>query len=164
MYGRRYRAPISIGSTSAQIDIFELIAGTSTPLALMGFSLGQISEVGDAQEEQLQLVLKYAFGSVTTGSGGGTSTPRPVLPNDSAATVSGVTFKTGNTTKLAAGTGTVQELERFAWNLRSDFPQVWIPEMWQGCAAGARLVLELVTSPGDPILGIVGAVHFAELI
>ena len=160
MYGRRYRAPLNIGSTSAQIDVFELLAGSSMPLALIGFALGQTSEVGDAQEEQLQLVLKYVTGSPTTGSGGGTSTPRQVLPGDAAA--SGVTLKTGNTTKLTGGTSV--DLERFAWNVRQDFQVIWIPEMWQVCAGGNRLVLELVTTPADAIGGIVGSVHFAELV
>ena len=161
MYGRRYRAPINIGSTSAQIDIFELLAGSGKPLALIGFSLGQTSEVGDAQEEQLQLILKYGTLTVTSGSGGSTSTPRPVLPND---TASGATLETGNTTKFAASTGTVVELARYSWNVRQDFQQVWVPEMWQVCAAGGYLVLELATTPADAISGIVGSLEFAELV
>lgn len=159
MYGRRYRTPISIGSTTAQIDIFEILAGSATPLALMGFSLGQTSEVGDANEEQLTLVLKYITGAPTTGSGGATPTPRPVLPGDAA---SSATVKTGNTTKLTGGTSV--ELERFAWNVRQDFQVIWIPEMWQVSAVSEQLVLELVTTPADAIAGIVGAIHFVELV
>ena len=158
MYGRRYRAPINIGSTSAQVDIFELLAGTNTPLALTGFTLGQTSEVGDAQEEQLALVLKYVTGSPTSGSGTGVTIQR-VMPGDAATSA---TLKAGSTTKLTGGTSA--ELERFAWNVRQDFQVIWIPEMWQVCAGGNRLVLELVTTPADAIAGIVGSVHFAELV
>lgn len=159
MYGRRYRAPISIGATTAQIDIFELLTAAGKPVALSGFSLAQTSEVGDAQEEQLQLVLKYVTGLPTSGSGGGISTPRPVLPNDVAA---GATVETGNTTKLTGGTSV--DLERYSWNIRQDFQALWIPEMWQVAAADTRLVLELVTTPADSITAIVGTIHFAELV
>jgi hypothetical protein len=162
MIGRRYRAPINIGATTAQIDIFELLAGSATPLALTGFTLGQTSEVGDAQEEELLLILKYCTGSVTSGSGGtATVGIQRVLPGDSA---SSATLETGNTTKLAVGSGAIVELERFSWNIRQDMPVIWVPEMWQVCAGGARLVLELATTPADSISAIVGSVHFAELV
>lgn len=159
MLGRSYRAPINIGATTVQVDIFELVAGTNTPLVVTGFHLGQTSEVGDAQEEQLALVLKYVSGAPSNGSGGGTSTPRPALPGDAA---SGVTLRTGNTTKVTGGTSV--ELARYAWNIRQDLPITWIPEMWQVCAGGNRMVLELVTTPADSIAGIVGSIEFMELV
>lgn len=158
MLGRAYRAPINIGSTTAQIDIFELLTSSSVPVAVCGFHLGQTSEVGDAQEEQLTLVLKYVTGSPTTGSGGSTVTPRPTLPSDVASVV---TLKTGNTTKLTGGTSV--ELARYAWNVRQDFPITWIPEMWQILGVSTRMVLELVTTPNDAINGIVGSIDFVEL-
>lgn len=158
MLGRAYRAPINIGSTTAQIDMFELITTSAMPVAVCGFHLAQTSEVGDAQEEQLSMVLKYITGSPTTGSGGSTSTPRPVLPSDTAAVT---TLKTGNTTKLTGGTSV--ELARYAWNVRQDFPITWIPEMWQILGVSTRLVLELVTTPADAINGIFGSIEFVEL-
>jgi hypothetical protein len=100
MTGRVYTAPINIGSTSAQIDIFEIKAASEKPIELLGFQLGQTTEVGDAQEEQLTLVLKRVTSAATTGNGS-TVTPVPRLPNDTAA---GAAVKAGSTTKLTGGT------------------------------------------------------------
>jgi hypothetical protein len=159
--GRPYVFPISVGATAAQIDVLELLAGTGKPLKLVGLELGQTSEVGDAQEEQLLLVWKYATGSVTSGSGGGTSTGRPCYPNDAA---TAATIEVGNTTKLAVGTGTVVELGRQAWNIRQE-KFVLPPEVArQVCDAGARLVLELAKTPADSIDAIVGMGWYVELI
>lgn len=159
MVGRRYVAPISIGTVSAQVDIFEILAAAGKPIALCGWYLGQTSEVGDAQEEELALILKYVTGAPTSGSGGGTSTFRPVLPNDAAA---GVTIETGNTTKLTGGTSV--ELRRFAWNVRT--PEIYLPtpEFWHVADASTRFVLELATTPADAITAMVGHVDVMELV
>ncbi|MDP9145441.1 MAG: hypothetical protein M3N43_12220 [Actinomycetota bacterium] len=160
MIGRRYRAPINISTAfTTAIDIFELLSDSARPLALLGFHLGQVTEIGDAQEEGLQLVLKYVTGAPTSGSGGGTSTARQVLPNDVAA---GVTLETGNTTKCTGGTSV--DLARYSWNIRQDLPIVWTPEMVHVAAAGTRFVLEMVTTPNDSIGGIFGSIEFAELV
>jgi hypothetical protein len=81
---RSYTTAINITAAfTAQIDIFELLAASGKPLVLLGFELGQISEVGDAQEEGLTLVLKRVTGAPTSGSGGGrrpSSPPCPTTP------------------------------------------------------------------------------------
>lgn len=160
MIGRRYRAPIAVTTAfTTAIDVFELLAGATTPLALTGFTLGQPTELGDGQEEQLPLVLRYVTGAPTSGTGGGVSTPRPVLPGDVA---SAATLNTGNTTVLVGGTAV--ELARIPWNVRTDAQVIWIPEMWQVCAAGARLTLSLVGAPTDSVGGVHGSVEFAELV
>ncbi len=159
--GRMYTAPVSIGSVSASIDIFELLAATGKPFALHGFELGQTTEVGDAQEEQLELLLKRAVGSVTSGSGGGTTAFTPLVPNDTAA---GITAETGNTTKLAVGTGTITNVARFAWNVRTPALYIPTPEQRIIVAAADRLVLELVSTPADAIGAIVGSITVEELV
>jgi hypothetical protein len=158
--GRGYTAPINISSAfTAQIDIFELLAASGKPLALGGFELGQTSEVGDAQEEMLSLVLKYVTGAPTSGSGGGTSTPQPMSPPDAAA---GATVETGNTTKLTGGTSV--ELKRWSWNVRAPLLYLPIPESRITCDAGNRLVLELVTTPADSISSVQGWIDIFELV
>lgn len=156
---REYIAEINItAAVTAQIDIFELLAAAGKPFALLGFELFQTSEVGDAQEEQLELVLKYITGTPTSGTGGGTSTFRPKNPNDTAA---GATIETGNTTKLTGGTSV--NLGRFSWNVRQSLP--WVPMSQPPvCAADEQMVLELVTTPADSITKIVGYVEIAELV
>jgi hypothetical protein len=157
---RSYTASINISSAfTAQIDIFELLAAANKPGLLLGFEIGQTSEVGDAQEEMLTVVLKRVTGAPTSGSGGGTSTFQSTRPNDTAA---GFTLETGNTTKLTGGTSV--ELARWAWNLRQTLLYVPIPEEQIFIDQATRLVLELVTTPADSIAGIQGRIAVGELI
>lgn len=157
---RMYSAALSCGAHTAQLDFFELLAGTGIPLVFHGFELAQTSEVGDAQEEMISLVLKRVTGSPTSGSGGPTApTFRPLCPNDTAAAA---TIEHGNTTKLTGGTSV--ELARFAWNVRSPLLYLPPPEGRIILAADTRLVLEELTTPGDSITGPVGWVLIEELV
>lgn len=157
---RSYTSPIAITSAfTAQIDIFEILAAAGKPIVLLGWEFGQTSEVGDAQEEELILILKRVTGAPTSGSGGGTPTFQSVRPNDTAA---GVTIETGNTTKLTGGTSV--EMERFTWNVRQSSLYVPVPESRIVADAGTRLVLELATTPADSISAIHGYVGVGEII
>jgi hypothetical protein len=158
--GRVYTAEINISTAfTAQIDVFEVLAASGKPFRVLGFELGQVSEIADAQEEGLNLVLKRITASPTSGSGGGTSTFLPVTPNDTAA---GATIETGNTTKLSGGTSV--NLKRFAWNIRGPLPYTPIPESLITIDAATRLVLELTTTPADSISGIFGWIEIEELV
>jgi len=160
--GRSYSCPVNINSAfTAQIDIFEITAGTGKPLVLLGWDLMQTSEVGDAQEEVLTLLLKRAVGSVTSGSGGQTPSFTPDQPNDVA---TGATIETGNTTKLVVGSGTITNVKYFGWQIRQSHLYMPIPEARIVVAAGDKLVLELVTTPADSIAGIVGSIDIGELV
>ena len=157
---RTYVAPISITAAfTAQIDIFELLSASGKPAVLLAWEFGQTSEVGDAQEEMLNLVLKYVTGAPTSGSGGGTSTFRPTTPNQTGA---GVTLETGNTTKLTGGTSV--DMGRFCWNVRMPCLYVPVPEERIVIDAATRLVLELTTTPADSIAGIAGRISVGELV
>lgn len=157
---RSYTAPISITSAfTTQIDIFELLSASGKPGLLLGFELGQTSEIGDAQEEMLNLVLKRVTASPTSGSGGGTSTFIAATPN---ATAPGLTLETGNTTKLTGGTSV--DLARWVWNVRMPLLYVPVPEERIAFDASTRLVLELTTTPADSIAGIAGRIVVGELI
>lgn len=157
--GRMYQAAMSVAAHTAQLDFFELLAATSKPLLLHGFEIGQTTEVGDAQEEMLSLVLKRVTGAPTSGSGGGTATFNQLVPNDTAA---GATLETGNTTKLTGGTSV--ELGRWSWNVRA--PLLWLPppEGRIVLDAATRLVLEELSTPLDSITGPVGWVLIEELV
>lgn len=157
---RPYSTSIAIASAfTTQIDIFELLAGTNKPVVLLGFELGQTTEIGDAQEEMLTLILKRVTGAPTSGSGGGTPTFQPVRPNDTAA---GATLETGNTTKLTGGTSV--EVARWSWNIRVPLLYVPVPEERIVIDQGTRLVLELATTPADSIGGIMGRIAIGEII
>lgn len=157
--GRMYTAEINVSAHTAQIDYFELLAASGKPLLLHGFEIAQTTEVGDAQEEMLAAVLKRVTGAPTSGSGGGTSTFQPLVPNDTAA---GATLETGNTTKLTGGTSA--NLKRFSWNVRAPLLYLPPPEGRITLDAGTRLVLEEVTTPADSITGPVGWILIEELV
>lgn len=146
--GRLYQVPIPFVAQTAQIDLFELTAASSKPCRIHEIKLYQSTEFGDAQEEQLTLKLKRAFGSVTSGSGGTTPTPVPIDPNDAAA---GLTAEVNNTTKLVVGTGTITDERLFSWNVRMPFEQIFTPETRPYIASGEKKVLELTATPADSI-------------
>lgn len=158
--GRMYSFPFSIAAHTAQIDYLELLTVTEKPVLVHGFELGQLTEVGDAQEEMLQLVLKRITGAPTSGSGGSAAAAGAALaPNDTAGSA---TVEAGNTTKLSGGTSV--ELARFAWNVRS--PLLWLPppEGRVTVAGATRLVLEEVTTPADSVTGPIGWLLYEELV
>lgn len=158
--GRVYSAPINITAAfTAVIDIFELLAGTNKPLVIHGWEIGQTSELGDAQEEVLILILNRVTGAPTSGSGGGTSTPAAVEPGDGA---SGVTLETGNTTVLTGGTST--EVARFPWQVRAPHIYQPIPEEKLILDQATRFVLKLGAAPADSISAVVGRLVFEELV
>jgi len=157
---RAYTVPLNLSTAiTTAVDIFEIATLAEKPVVLLGFEIGQSSEVGDAQEEMLELLLKLVTGAPTSGSGGpAAATPRPTVSTDSAA---GATFENGNTTKLTGGTSL--ELKRFLWNVRMPLLYVPIPEARIVAPGGEHLVLELVAAPGDSITKIAGWVEFAEM-
>jgi hypothetical protein len=157
--GRRYTAPINIGAHTAQLDVFELLAGSGKPVRLLCVELGQSTELGDAQEEMIPLVLKRVTGAPTSGSGGSTPTLQPVLASGAA---SGATLETGNTTKLTGGTSA--ELARFIWNVRAGLLYQPPPEEQIVADAATRLVLEEVATPADSITGPIGRIVFEEIV
>jgi hypothetical protein len=144
-------------STNATHDVFELGSPTNDAVVLLGFELAQTSEIGDAQEQQLELLLKAVTGAPTSGSGGtAAATARP-RDTSRASTYAG-TFENGNTTKLTGGTSL--ELARFAWNVRMPLPYWPIPEERVTIGGGEHLVLEMVSTPSGSIAKAVGRVAF----
>lgn len=143
--GRMYTAAFSAQAQTAQVDFFELLAATGKPVRVHAIHLSQVSEVGDAAEEGLAVIIKRGVG-VTSGSGGATPTPAPIDVNDAAA---GATVESCNTTKATGGTFTT--LEAHNWNIRQPFVRIYAPEERPRVHPGDRLVVELGTTEADSI-------------
>lgn len=142
---RFYTVEFENVSVSAAQDFFELAAATYRPILLVGLSLTQISDVGDAAEEMLR--VRIIRGHASSGSGGATPTPSPVDPYDVAA---GFTAETNNTT-IASG-GTAVNLWSEAFNIRTGLDR-WFPpgtELRTDQNAN-RLVVRLMAAPADPV-------------
>lgn len=156
---RVYMAEILCAAHTAAIDIFEILAGTNKPVALLGWELGYTSEVGDAEEEFITWELLRITGSPTSGSGGNTSAAQPVDPNDGA---DAATVESGNTTKLSGGTSSA--LAYFAVNVRVPHLFMPVPEGRILIDQGTRLVLTEATTPADSVTGPYGYVLLEETI
>lgn len=142
---RIYTVSFEAVAVTAQVDFLELDAAAEKPIAVIGFDLTQSSDVGDAAEEMLR--VKWIRGHTTSGTGGGTATPRPANLTDAAA---GFTCETNNTTIASAGTGV--DLYAAAINIRSGSSPIWFPEGAEIVTSGATLlVLRLMAAPADSL-------------
>lgn len=137
----------NVAVTVAQ-DLIEILAPTDAIVEVPEFELSQSTELGDAQEEQLRLRWRRGIGTVTSGSGGSTSTPQPYEDGDVAF---GGTVEVNNTTKMVAGTGSIENFPEFCWNVRQEKLKIQVPERCHTISPGNRLVLELIAAPADSI-------------
>lgn len=144
MPGRIYCAQFNGVAVTAQQDLFEINAASTKVVELLEFGLFQSTEVGDAQEEGLSLLAKS--GATSSGSGGSTPTAIPRMLGDSA--YAG-TVEANNTTPASGGT--IVTHEAWAWNVRGPFQKLWTPETTIIIPPSGRLVLSLLTTPGDSI-------------
>lgn len=129
---------------SAQQDFFEVVAHASKQCVLLGFGISQSSEVGDAAEEGLSVLVKS--GSTTAGSGGSVATPNPL---DGSGPASGFTASANNTTK--ASLGTILTHYAHNWNIRAPLDVILPEQMQLIFGAGRRVTIELATTPADAV-------------
>lgn len=141
---RIYTAQFNAVAITAQQDLFELVAGANHPVTIHELFLSQATEVGDAMEEGLLILLKQ--GATTTGSGG--SAPAKV-PRDVDDAASNATVAANNTTKATAGT--IVTHAPVVWNVRVPLQILFTPELRPYVKGGRRLTVELATTPLDSI-------------
>lgn len=141
---RIYTAQFNGVAVTAQQDLFELVAGANTPIVIHELFLSQSTEVGDAAEEGLSILIKQ--GATTTGSGGTAPTKLPRDVDDSA---SAATVAANNTTK--ATVGTIVTHQAINWNVRVPLQILFTPELRPYVKGARRLTVELATTPADSI-------------
>jgi len=157
--GRMYSTHFKDVAVTAAQDLFEILGASDSLTIVHRVLLTQRTEVGDAAEEMLLLTTNRGVGAVTSGSGGSTHTPQPVCDGDAAF---GGTVEINNTTVMATGSGSLEQLEAFAWNIRVPFDLVYTPEQRPVISPGNRWTLELETVPADSI-NMSGTVWLEEL-
>lgn len=155
MYTARFD---DVAVTAAQ-DLFEILAPATGVVVIHGWSILQNTDAGDAEDEILRVETVRGDGSVTSGSGGSTDTPQPVDNGDAAA---GSTVEINNTTRMVAGTGTIDLLEQYGWNVRVGLEKIYTPETRPVIAPSDRWTLSLDDTPADSIT-MSGFVHFEEI-
>lgn len=156
MLGRAYSAIFNAVAVTAQQDLFEVNAAAAKPVELLGILLSQSSEVADAAEEMLNILIKT--GPTTSGNTGGSApTAIPRVTGDAAFAGN---IEINNTVKATGGTIVTHDV--FNWNIRVPFHMIWIPEMTIQIVGGGRLTVELATTPADSIT-MSGTIYLREL-
>lgn len=142
---RIYTVSFSAVAITAAVDVFELTPADDKPIEILGFFWGQSSDFGDAQAEQIP--YKVIRGHTTSGSGGGTATPRPLNRSGAAA---GFTAETNNTT--AASAGSPVDLHADVINVQAG-EKLWLPEgcEWEASQGDTTLVIRLMGAPADSL-------------
>lgn len=156
---RMYTAQFSAVAVTAAQDLFEVLAPTDAVVKIHDWLIMQTSDVGDAAEEILRLECVRGVGTVTSGSGGTTPTAQPVEDGD---TAFGGTVEANNTTRMAVGTGTLETLPQYGWNVRQPYEKVYTPETRPVISPGNRWTLSLPVAPADS-LTVTGSVTVEEI-
>jgi len=139
---RIYSASFSAVAITTATDLFELTAATDRPIEIMGWTIFQTTDLGDAQEEVLDLSLQRG---VTAGSGGTSVTPvdyggRGESTSDSTVNRTVTTAHTGGTVMFRKG-----------WNIRVP-EEFWLPpELYAYVDAGTDPLTLTMTAPADSI-------------
>lgn len=148
---RIYRVPYTGTLTNAggDSDLISIQPADDKPCRLIGWILGQVSEIGDAQEENLRLTVRHMAATFTVGSGGSSVTPVGNRPGTSIA--AGFTARCNDTT-VATTSGTSTIVEELGWNERNVPWERWIPEeMRPQASQGEALLVRCETTPADDI-------------
>lgn len=141
---RVYTVVLQAVAVTAAVDLFELTPADDKPIEIIGFEIGQTTDSGDAQDEQIRLSI--GRGNATSGSGGSGPTPIPIEPNDAAA---GFTAEVANTTQASAGT--LVALTEHVFNVRAGMIQ-WFPEICRPKAnQGNTTIVGKLTAPSDSL-------------
>lgn len=156
---REYTAEFNGVAVTAQQDLFEVAGPADAVVEITDIHFGQITEVGDAQEEELLILIKRGEGSVTSGAGGTTATARPDEKGDPAF---GGVVEANNTTKMVTGAGTIVTLYSLPWNIRMPFDHYFTPEKMPRISPSDRITVELATTPADSIT-MLGTIGFREV-
>ena len=138
--GRFYSITLPETTISAAADLFEITVAADKPIRVWGWNVSQDTDLGDANEEVLQLTLKRG---VTAGTGGSAQTLVAMTENDTAAGAS-------STNRTTAHTGGSILWQR-GWNIRQDSEHWFIPEAAPVIGADADPVVLHMSAPTDAI-------------
>ena len=154
--GRMYTVSFSAQAMTTAQDLFEITPADDKPVRIAGLWLYQTTELGDAAEEILPLVIKR--GNATSGSGGAAGTIESVAPTSA---TPGFSAEVYNTTGASAGTEDI--LIRDGWNVRMPYQLLLPEEMRPGASqAHTTLVVALGAAPADSIT-VSGTIMIEEL-
>lgn len=160
--GRKYRVPFvatTVTAAGGNTDLWEFIPTDDKPIHLIGFTLGQTSEVGDAVEEGIDITIIYLGATVTGGNG---TTVVPVAIDLGGNVAAGFAAEI-NATTVATTNGTATIMDAMAWNNRNTPYERWFsdPEWAPLCRQGSALVIRMNTTLADDMT-FVGCAYIEE--
>lgn len=146
---RIWYIPLPPTARTTVFDFVEVGPADDKPLELMGFLIGQHTEVKEAEEEQLDVRVTVMPATFTSGSGG--SAGAPWNPDSQDSTSVGFASEVFNTTQ-ASTSGTAKELY-YPWNVRANPLEEWYPDgpLRPKAAQGEAIVIRLMVAPLDSI-------------
>jgi len=138
-----------IAAADGDVDLLEVLPADDKPCKIVGFVLGQTSEIKEAEEEGIRISVLRLPATVTSGSGGSAPTPAPL---DSADVAAGFTAETKNTT-VATTSGTAITIDEMGWNLRGSPVERWWPDaqMRPKAKQGEGLFVRWQTTVADTV-------------
>ncbi len=151
---RIYRVPYTgtLANSTGDTDLIALTPADDKPIRLIGWILGQSSESGDAQAENLQLTLRHMTATVTVTGGTGV-TPVANRPGTADVVAAGFTA-TANSTTVATTSGASTVMEYLGWNIQANPWERWIPEEMRPMAAqGEYILVRLESTVADDVTG-----------
>ncbi len=140
--GRIYTSQFQVAVAAPQ-DLFDILGDTDSAVLIHEIHFGQDTDVKDAEEELLSILIKRGVGS-TVGSGGTTPPMEPRLDGDAAA---GSVVRANDTTIMSVGT--IETLYALVWNVRVPLEKIWTPETRPMVSPGDRMTFELESTPAD---------------
>lgn len=149
---RMYSVVFEEVAVSVVQDLFEIVAPSDSSVFVHALVIGQSSDAGDAESEQLSIICHRG---TTSGSGGTTPTPAPMDVQD---IVFGGTAEVNNTTQATEGA----ILHADCFNVMNGYQYVWTPETRPQLKAAGRFVVELQTAPTDA-LTMSGTLYFEDV-
>lgn len=150
---RIYSVPVdnlSITNANGDYEIVELDPADEKSIEICGWDFGQLTELQEAQEEQLRMAI--IRGHATDGTGGSAPTPSPLPFSSSAGGVAaGFTADVGRTAIASAGTPVT--LWTFAMPVRAGHQWGPVPEGYGFgcCEADGLIVMRLQAAVADDL-------------
>lgn len=144
MYGRIYYINTGFQTVSAAQDLLEILAPSDLVFVLHGI---EISQSSDTDMEFLQIAIKRASGSYTSGSGGGTPT---AIKKNFGAVACSCTLKRNNTTQASAGSGAIETIWNAAIPVLGGDQRILPPELRPIFSPSQALVVSL-SAPADAL-------------
>ena len=137
--GRIYTASFEKVAVSAAQDLWEWNIPADAMGRFLWLRIGQSSDAGDSESEQLNILIHRGS---TSGSGGSSVTASPVSPGDAAF---GGTLEANNTAQSTEGV----ILDTPTFNIMAGTEIIYIPETLFEISPSGRLIIELQDSPAD---------------